>query len=119
MTFTTKEQIAIRFLVQELIKADGLVLPVENVCWNTVSLKMKWPEPDADELAAFNMEKALAVLDLMDEEKKRFAKAFFKMIILADERIAPEEQALLNRINDAAHLPILSIADATKLLEHV
>ena len=44
LEFSQQEQLSIQYLVQCLIKADGLVLPEENVCWNTISLKMKWEE---------------------------------------------------------------------------
>ena len=39
LLFTNAEQECITYLVRCLIKADGLVSPEENVCWNTIVIK--------------------------------------------------------------------------------
>ena len=92
LDFTQEEQMSIHYLVQCLIKADGLILPVENVCWNTIFLKMGWASVDEDTIANYEQSVAVATLAAMDEDKKRFA-----MIIIADQRVAPEEAELLKK----------------------
>ena len=117
LKFSKQEQLSIQYLVQCLIKADGLVLPEENVCWNTISLKMKWEEAVPEVLEAVDSKEAIKILALMDEDKKRFLKAFFFMIILADQHIAPEEMGLLQEISREAQLPDILMADCASVLE--
>jgi len=107
LLFSQDEQMSIRYLVQALIKADGLVLPEENVCWNTIALKLGWELEKHVFPADYELNTALAALAVMDEDKKRFASAFFTMIILADEQIAPEEAELFRRISEVASLPAI------------
>ena len=117
LDFTQEEQMSIHYLVQCLIKADGLILPVENVCWNTIFLKMGWASVDEDTIANYEQSVAVATLAAMDEDKKRFATAFFTMIILADQRVAPEEAELLKKYTTEAHLPEIPTADCASVLE--
>ena len=117
MTFSQSEQYSIHYLVQELIRADRLVLLEENVCWNTVSLKMGWGIVDADTFAHMTMADAIDILAQMDKDKKRFAAAFFVMIILADQHVAPEEVSLLKTITEQAQLPHIPTADCPDTLE--
>lgn len=117
LKFSKQEQLSIQYLVQCLIKADGLVLPEENVCWNTISLKMKWEEAVPEVLETVDSKEAIKILALMDEDKKRFLKAFFFMIILADQHIAPEEMGLLQEISREAQLPDILMADCASVLE--
>ena len=117
LKFSKQEQLSIQYLVQCLIKADGLVLPEENVCWNTISLKMKWEESAPEVLETVDFHDAIEILVPMDEDKKRFVKAFFFMIILADQHIAPEEMGLLQEISREAQLPEIPVADCASVLE--
>ena len=117
LKFSKQEQLSIHYLVQCLIKADGLVSPEENVCWNTISLKMKWEEAVPEVLETVDSKEVIKILALMDEDKKRFLKAFFFMIILADQHIAPEEMGLLQEISREAQLPDILMADCASVLE--
>lgn len=116
LIFTKEERLSINYLVQCLIKADGLILLEENVCWNTVSLKMGWPDSESIS-AAYEMHTAISVLTEMELDKKRFATAFFIMIILADQQIAPEEAELMKRLTTEGNLPSIEISDCAKVLE--
>lgn len=117
LSFTNEEQISIAYLVQRLIKADGMCLLVENVCWNTIALKMGWEAERSDFPEGYDQSSALAVLDGMDEDKKRFAAAFFTMIILADGKIAPQEAELLHLFLSKAHLPEMAVDACNNVLE--
>ena len=117
LVFTQEEQISIHYLVQCLIKADGLILPEENVCWNTISLKMGWASVKPEDFANYEQTTALAILSAMDEEKKRFATAFFTMIILADQQVAPEEADLLKKYSIEARLPEIPMNSCADVLE--
>ena len=117
LVFTQEEQMGIHCLVQCLIKADGLVHPEENVCWNTIFLKMGWTPVAQDVIANYEQSVAVATLAAMDEDKKRFATAFFTMIILADQRVAPEEAELLKKYTTEACLPEIPRADCASVLE--
>ena len=117
LNFTNEEQISIAYLVQCLIKADGLNLLVENVCWNTVALKMGWEAERSDFPEGYDQNAALAVLAGLDEDKKRFSAAFFRMIILADGKIAPEEAELLRLFSSHAQLPEIPAAECNNVLE--
>ena len=116
LLFTPEEQLCIHYYVQAIIKADRLIRPEENVCRNTIMLKMKWPEPDSKAIAAYSDENAVAVLAAMDDDKKRFVTAFFTMILLADQQIAPEEMDLLHRITVAAQLPHIPTKECAEVL---
>jgi hypothetical protein len=117
LNFTNEEQISIAYLAQCLIKADGLSLLVENVCWNTVALKMGWEVERIDFPETYDQNAALAVLDGMDEDKKRFVTALFTMIILADGKIAPEEAELLHLILSQAHMLEITAEECNNVLE--
>lgn len=118
LLFTNDEQNCITYLVQSLIKADGLVSPEENVCWNTIVIKLGWKESDKIVLnEKYDLDKALSELSKMDTDKKRFAIAFFKMIILADQQIAPEEMDLLGEIIRKGNLMEVAIIDCANILE--
>lgn len=118
LLFTNAEQECITYLVRCLIKADGLVSPEENVCWNTIVIKLGWQESDkiiSNE--EYDLDKALFELSKMDTDKKRFAIAFFKMIILADQHIAPEEMDLLGEIILKGNVMEVAITDCAHVLE--
>ena len=118
LVFTNDEQICISYLVQCLIKADGLISPEENVCWNTIAIKFGWPESEHILIAeGYELSNALSVLVLMDVDKKRFAIAFFKMIIMADQQIAPEEMDLLEEIIRGGMLPEIHVAECATILD--
>ena len=116
MTFNPSQQLAIYVLAQALIKADGMVHTLENVCWNTVALKLHWLEPADDDLDACSVDEALAVVATMSADEKRFLAAFFTMIVLADERLTTEEQDLLHRIITTAQMPALPYAQCPAIL---
>ena len=116
LNFTNDEQVSIAYLVQCLIKADGLSILVENVCWNTVALKMGWEVERSVFPEGYDKNAALMVLADMDDDKKRFVAAFFKMIILADGKIAPEEAELLHVFSTQAKLPEITIEDCINIL---
>ena len=118
LVFTNEEQMCISYLVQCLIKADGLVAPEENVCWNTIAIKLGWPESDKVLIAeGYELNNALSVLSVMNADKKRFATAFFKMIVLADQQIAPEEMDLLEEIVRGGLLPEIHVAECAIVLD--
>jgi len=118
LLFTNDEQNCITYLVQCLIKADGLVSPEENVCWNTVAIKLGWQESDNVTFnERYDLYTALTELSKMDINKKRFAIAFFKMIILADQQIAPEEMDLLGEIIFKGNLMEVAISDCAHVLD--
>lgn len=118
LNFSNEEQKSINFLVQCLIKADGLILPEENVCWNTVSLKMGWDENNKVlSSETYDVASASAILCPMDDDKKLFASAFFTMIILADQKNAPEEAELMQEITLKANLPVVSANECANILE--
>ena len=118
LLFANEEQNCITYLVQCLIKADGLVSPEENVCWNTIVIKLGWNDTDKLILnEEYDLDKALSELSKMDADKKRFAIAFFKMIILADQQIAPEEMDLLGEIIRKGNLMEVAIIDCANILE--
>lgn len=118
LVFTEEEQLSINYLVNSLIKADGLILPEENVCWNTISIKMGWKEMETSQIEELsNKSIALSLLEKMSNDKKRFSIAFFKMIVLADQIIAPEEMELLEEIIRRAKLPEVTIAECATILD--
>lgn len=118
LLFTPEEQNCITYLVQCLIKADGLVSPEENVCWNTIVIKLGWQESENITFSdGYDLDTALNELSKMDTDKKRFAIAFFKMIILADQQIAPEEMDLLGEIILKGNLMEVAITDCAHVLE--
>lgn len=118
LVFTNEEQMCISYLVQCLIKADGLVSPEENVCWNTISIKLGWLEHEQIKFSEdYDIKEALSILIKMDNDQKRFTVAFFKMIVLADQQIAPEEMDLLEEIIRGGELPEVAIVNCAAVLE--
>lgn len=117
LNFTNEEQTSIAYLVKCLIEADGLTFLVENVCWITVALKMGWEAERKDFPEGYDKNSALDVLLKMDEDKKRFAAAFFTMIILADGKIAPEEAELLHEIMTKANMLDIASEECNSVLE--
>lgn len=118
LQFTNEEQMCITYLVQCLIKADGLISPEENVCWNTIAIKLGWSESHQISFNEdYELSTACSVLHGMDNEKKRFAAAFFKTIVLADQRIAPEEMDLLEEIIRGGILPEILTAECATILD--
>ena len=93
-------------------------MPEENVCWNTIALKMGWQAEHREFPAGYDLSAATGVLTDMDEDHKRFALAFFTMIILADEQISPEEAEMLHTISTQAQLPQIAIEDCNSVLEN-
>jgi len=118
LEFSKNEQQSINYLVMCLIKADGLILPEENVCWNTIAIKMGWDVDNRENAPeAYDKSAAINELSAMDADKKRFALAFFTMIILADQRIAPEEAELIREISAGAQLPEIAPGECADVLE--